>query len=161
MVNFRFCYTFNTHTVASIANSRRVTNKICYRTFKMMRDSVKISTYNVLSSSLCEPGFHRSCSVAALDQSNRLIKVKEKLEQEIASKSIICLQEVSHNWAGKLHPFFVNRGYHLVTALYGHRWNGYMGVAIAVPIDEYNIVDVEIARVADTMKHIKKRKQVG
>jgi hypothetical protein len=64
--------------------------------------------------------------------------------------TIICLQEVSYDWAGALHTFFANRGYHLVTGLYGKPFNGYMGVALAWPTDTYEAVDVDICRLADT-----------
>jgi len=58
---------------------------------------------------------------------------------------------MSQEWAGKLHPFFAAQGYYLITALYGHRFNGYMGVATAVPLSEYNIVKVDIKKASDAM----------
>lgn len=56
---------------------------------------MQVTSYNVLSSSLCEPSYYPWCSVSNLDQSNRLEKVKNKLNKEIQSRAIICLQ-VTH-----------------------------------------------------------------
>jgi exonuclease III len=84
----------------------------------------------------------------------------EKLDDEIERKSIICLQEVSTLWAGKLHAYFAAKGYHFITALYGNKFNGYMGVATAVPLAVYDVVDVDITRVADT-KRMQKKKELG
>lgn len=53
------------------------------------------------------------------------------------------------SWAGKLHTFFANKNYHLVTALYGKPFNNYMGIAIAFPIDKFEVIDVDIARLSD------------
>ena len=63
--------------------------------------------------------------------------------------TIVCLQEVSHDWASAFHTWFANRGYHLVTGLYGKKYNGYMGVALAYPNQVYETLNVDIARLAD------------
>ena len=47
-----------------------------------------------------------------------------KLDNETAQDSVICLQEVSTAWAGKMHVFFEQRGYTFVTANYGNFRNG-------------------------------------
>lgn len=77
--------------------------------------------------------------------------VLEKLESEMNSheNSIFALQEVSYDWAGTLHTFFCQKGYHLVTGLYGKPFNGYMGVCLAWPTNKFNVVDVDISRVSD------------
>lgn len=41
-------------------------------------------------------------------------------QDEIKREGIICLQEVSRTWAGKLHVDFARRGYHFVTG--GRAW---------------------------------------
>ena len=41
------------------------------------------------------------------------------------------------------------RGYHLVTGLYGKKFNGYMGVGIAFKTSSFNVLDVDISRLAD------------
>ena len=72
------------------------------------------------------------------------IIVKKKLEKEIADKSIICLQELSIAWNSNLHTFFSQNKYILITGMYGKKFNGYMGVGIAVPYEKYDIVATDI-----------------
>ncbi len=38
----------------------------------------------------------------------------------------------------------------MVTGLYGRKFNGYMGVALAWPTEEFETVDVDISRLSDT-----------
>lgn len=40
-----------------------------------------------------------------------------------------------------------------IKGLYGSKFNGYMGVGIAVPLNKYEITDVNITRIADTKHH--------
>jgi hypothetical protein len=66
-----------------------------------------------------------------LKASARLPKILAKIQEEIdgsseESPAVFCLQEVSHKWATALHIFFAERGYHLITGLYGMKFNGYM-----------------------------------
>lgn len=86
--------------------------------------SVKVTTYNVLSSHLGGADYFTSCKPQDLDPKYRLGKLKEKLDKEIKSRSIICLQEISTTWAGDLHTYFANNGYYMVTGLYGNKFNG-------------------------------------
>ena len=84
---------------------------------------------------------------------NRLPVVLEKIESEInqhPENTIVCLQEVSYEWAGAFHTFFANKGFHLVTGLYGKKFNGYMGVCLAWPTSTFEALDVDICRLADT-----------
>jgi hypothetical protein len=77
----------------------------------------------------------------------------EKLESEIKANphnTVVCLQEVSYEWAGAFHTFFANKGFHLVTGNYGKQFNGYMGVCTAWPTADYEVLDVDICRLADT-----------
>jgi len=53
------------------------------------------------------------------------------------------------SWAGEMHTFFANRNYHFITALYGKKFNNYMGIAIAIPLDRFQILDVDICRLSD------------
>jgi hypothetical protein len=51
-----------------------------------------------------------------LDAATRLAKILAKLDAEIKTAqrpTIFCLQEVSYNWAGAMHTFFGQRGYHV------------------------------------------------
>jgi 2',5'-phosphodiesterase len=113
--------------------------------------NIHITSYNVLSSHLSEPDHYSTLNPDHLNPINRLPVVLSKLEDEIENQnaSIICLQEVSHDWAGSFHTYFANKGYHMVTGLYGRHFNGYMGVAIAFKLSDYTILDVDISRLAD------------
>jgi len=112
----------------------------------------RVVTYNVLSSSLCEPGYFTHCDPDDLHPPNRLAKLLTKLEPEMAKGAVIGLQEVSQKWAGELHVFFAKRGYHMICSLYGKPFNGYMGIALAVPLDKYDVSKVDISRCSDTKK---------
>jgi len=46
-------------------------------------------------------------------------------------------------------PFFANRGYHMVTGLYGKKFNGYMGVCLAWPTASLETLAVDISRLSD------------
>jgi len=81
--------------------------------------ALRVYTYNVLSSHLCEPSHFRSCSPKALDPEARFVKVLSKLEDECKKGSVICLQEVSRTWEGQLHTFFDKNSYSLITGMYG------------------------------------------
>jgi hypothetical protein len=122
------------------------------RSAMKMASSIKVTSYNVLSSHLAGENHFTSCKPEYLKAEYRLGVVKEKLEAEVEAKAIICLQEISHTWTGALHPFFASQGYTFVTACYGNKFNNYMGCGIAVPTDKYDIVDVDITRVADTKR---------
>ena len=149
--------------ILAVVGSFRKTNSIAFqlyakRSLKMSANPIKITTYNVLSSHLAAPDYFTACSPGNLDPSTRLSRLKEKLDKEVAAGSIICLQEVSQLWAGQLHTYFSNRGYHFITGLYGHKFNGYMGVATAVPLKDYDILGVDITKVSDTKKTMRKPK---
>ena len=118
--------------------------------------SHRVTTYNILSSCLASPSFYTSCDPAYLDKDYRLQKVMEKLLKEISMQAIINLQEISNEWAGRLSAFFSQHGYHFFTALYGKEFNGYMGVGIAVPIEKYHVLDVDMCTIGSTLKLPKK-----
>lgn len=111
---------------------------------------VKVTTYNVLSSHLAAPSWFQACNPEYLAPKYRFESLKKKLDEECESNAVICLQEVSHTWAGPLHSLFAKTGYHVINALYGNRMNNYMGVTLAVPLDKYDILDVNIQKVSDT-----------
>jgi len=120
--------------------------------------SVRIVTYNVLSSILADPNrFVDNCNTH-LDANIRLPKVLTKLSDEFSlindtaqsqSNVIFCLQEISRDWAGHLHKFFANRNYAFITGLYGKKFNGYMGVGLAYSTDTFETLNVDLGRVSD------------
>jgi len=115
---------------------------------------VRVVSYNVLSSHLASPTHFTSCDPIHLNAKNRLGKILSKLEKEMmdnpapTNATIFCLQEVSHDWASTLHTFFANRKYYLVTGLYGKKFNGYMGIALAYPTF-METVSVDLCRLSD------------
>lgn len=126
--------------------------------------SIRIVTYNVLSSHLADPARFTACNPQHLKASNRLPKILQKIDAEIKqmhnadeqstssaseTRPIFCLQEVSHEWAGKFHTFFAQRNYHFITGLYGKRYDGYMGVGLAFPLDAYEPLDITLERLSD------------
>ena len=112
---------------------------------------VRVVTYNVLSSSLCEPGYFVKCAAEDLSPPNRLKRVAALLDAEVAKGAVVCLQEVSRDWSGELHAYFAEKGYQFSTGLYGTRFNGYMGVAVAWPSGKYDVLGIDACRIADTI----------
>jgi len=122
--------------------------------------TIRVTTYNVLSSHLAEPTYFTSCDPKNLDAVVRLERVQKKLSVEMEKRSIIGLQEVSMTWSGPLHAFFANRGYHVVSHLYGKPFNNYMGVLLAIPLDTYELSRVDVQRLSDCAKWPRKPKDL-
>jgi 2',5'-phosphodiesterase len=114
--------------------------------------TVRIVTYNMLSSHLAEPDHFTHCHPDHLKPSTRFRRIQQKIDMEMRHRAIVCLQEVSQCWAGPLHAFFQQRRYHFVTALYGGAHTGYMGVGLAWPTEMYEAVQVDIKRMADSRR---------
>jgi mRNA deadenylase 3'-5' endonuclease subunit Ccr4 len=111
---------------------------------------MNLVTYNVLSSSLASPSYFVECDPKHLDSETRYEKLLEQLLAEMKSGSVICLQEVSQLWAGRLHSFFLKHNYYFVSSHYTKGWQGYMGCGVAFPMETYTAEDVEVVRVSDT-----------
>jgi len=109
-----------------------------------------IVTYNVLSSHLAEPDHFAHCNPADLLPATRLQRLLAKLLPHINNNAVVCLQEVSRDWCGKLHAFFQQHGYTFVTSLYGGSLHGYMGVAVAFPNSHWRLLDADIRKVSET-----------
>ena len=97
LINNRYLLIISVLFSSKIALSSLRFNSNSLRSLKSLRmtsAATTVTTYNVLSSSLSSPDYFNRCDPEACDPKNRLVVVKKKLEQEIAKKSIICLQEV-------------------------------------------------------------------
>ena len=114
--------------------------------------TVRVATYNMLSSHLAEPDYFTHCHPDHLEPATRFRRIQQKIDVEIGQRAILCLQEVSQCWAGPLHAFFQQRRYHFATALYGGAHTGYMGVGLAWPTEIYEAVQVDIKRMADARR---------
>lgn len=111
---------------------------------------MKLLTYNVLAPRLGRQSQFPTCRPEDLNPLERFPKIRRRLEESVREGRIIALQEVDLEWAGKLHALFAENGYSVVFAQYGSAFSGYMGVMLAWPIHEYEVVDVEICKVSDT-----------
>ena len=100
---------------------------------------VPVVTYNVLSSHLADPRRFRACDPECLEEHVRYERLLLQLRPHMRDRSIICLQEVSGVWAGRLHPFFQRMGYYFIHHPYGYAKNGYMGCGVAFPLDSYDL----------------------
>lgn len=112
---------------------------------------IPIVQYNLLSSELSPPDHFRHCDPKDLDSSTRLERICTKLQNQMLLGAIICLQEISRSWVGRLHILCQQNDYYLITSLYGAQFSGYMGVGIAFPIDEYDALEIDISRLSDTV----------
>lgn len=118
--------------------------------------NVRVTSYNILSSHLSAADYFSTLNPQWLNPVYRLKKIKEKIDIDVNENAIICLQEVSTLWAGSFHQYFSSRGYYFTTGLYGNKFNGYMGVGIAVPLSQYEINDIDITRISDTKRFPRK-----
>jgi len=112
---------------------------------------MRIVQYNVLSDSLDSPDHYTFCDPADLDHDTRFKRVVAQLEEQMKEGAVLCLQEVSRNWGGKLVPLFEQHGYTCATALTGSQFGGYMGQCIAWPTDKFKAIEVQSIRVSDTV----------
>ena len=115
-----------------------------------MSIKVEVVQYNVLSDSLCTPDMYIASDPAILTEAYRFDKLTEKLQSQIIKGAIVCLQEISQNWVGRLHVFFKQYAYTFITTTYGNEKNGYMGVGIAYP-PKYGLDECKIVRIGDTI----------
>mmetsp|Transcript_30861 Transcript_30861/g.99563 ORF Transcript_30861/g.99563 Transcript_30861/m.99563 type:complete len:377 (+) Transcript_30861:60-1190(+) len=115
--------------------------------------NLRVVSYNVLSSGLCEPSYYVKSAAEDLAPETRLERVTKYLELETYQESVICLQEVSRDWAGPLQVFFAKRNYHFAASLYGHQHNNYMGVAMAWP-STMEVQAIEHRRVAEGFDYV-------
>lgn len=112
--------------------------------------TVKIVTYNVLSSSLSEKDWFINNDVQHLDPKTRFAHTLRKLES-IRDEPIICLQEVSKEWADLYAKHFKSKKYSFIHVQYGHEFNGYMGTAIAFPNSKYQMKQKHFIKIGDVI----------
>jgi 2',5'-phosphodiesterase len=110
----------------------------------------RVVSYNVLCSHLAAPDHFQFCKPEYLDRNYRMKLIQEKLLVEMKKDSIIALQEIGQEWAEELHTFFSKHNYYFIVRHYGSKFNDYMGVGLAVPLNTYDIEQIKNKRVADT-----------
>lgn len=116
---------------------------------KTENTTIRVVSYNVLSSSLSSSQWFTECRPENCDPDQRFVKLLKKLDAEMNLLAIICLQEIPMEWAGKLFVFFANHGYRFFHSFYGNQFDGYMGVGIAFPMYSYRLTDAHIKTIAD------------
>lgn len=115
---------------------------------KPARLEVDVVTYNVLSPLLCDTRSYPKCTADAVDPAKRQQRVWDKLVRHVASRRVICLQELARDWYADLLPLLNANRYVIVWAQCGHDGNGHMGDAVAYPTDKFDLVRVALPRVA-------------
>ncbi|CAK9076760.1 unnamed protein product [Durusdinium trenchii] len=115
---------------------------------------VTVASWNILCPELCNPENFRHTNHKDLENETRFARVLEQLEQKIEQNAILCLQELSLVWCGRLHAFFHQRQYTFVTANYGIPKHDYMGVAVAFPSQVFLLEEAKIQKVADVLETI-------
>jgi len=113
--------------------------------------SLRLVSYNVLSDSLDSPTHYLHCDPKDLDHETRFRRVEAQLVEQMEAGAVLCLQEVSRNWGGRLTPLFEKHGYMYASALTGSKFGGYMGQCIAWPVNKFRSVETEAIRVSDTV----------
>ena len=95
----------------------------------------RVVTYNLLSPDLGEPARFPRNAAADLDPPTRLARIRARLAEHMAAGAVLCLQEVSAAWAVKLAPFFEEKRYTVVSAMYHSMvFTGYMGNLLCWPV---------------------------
>lgn len=112
----------------------------------------RVVTYNLLSTALVDPAIYVHCEPQALNNAHRIPAVLALVRGWCSKQAVLCLQEVSRDWADALLPLFGEHHYMHAYASYGHEGNGYMGVLTAWPTGMYQLRAVNSARLTDTVQ---------
>ncbi len=108
--------------------------------------AIRVYNYNILSTKLCDPKWHNKCSPHHLETKHRWNLISSRLLEQVALKSIICLQELSDEWISLLLPFFSSLEYVFV---YDSQW---LGVGIAFPKSKYELQNMDMIAIGETIK---------
>jgi exonuclease III len=106
---------------------------------------MKILSFNILTNSYAKIG-QKGYSPEHYNEENfnpekRVENIMSLVEKYIQQDYIICLQEVDLFFANKLQVFFESMEYRFYYQPYGHKGNGYMGVATAVS-EKYKVEEI-------------------
>lgn len=108
----------------------------------------RLVNYNLLAQKLV-PMNTIGGTTAEID---RYIQTLQLLNEFVKSNSIICLQELSRSWLGRLWVWFNDRDYNLIHEAYGNNFNDYMGIAIALP-KSMNVNKVHVKNMGDYIRN--------
>jgi exonuclease III len=106
---------------------------------------MKILSFNILTNSHAKIGpkgySQEHYNGENFNQEYRLKNIMKFLEKYIQQDYVICLQEVDLFFANKLQVFFESMEYRFYYQSYGHKGNGYMGIATAVS-EKYKVEEI-------------------
>lgn len=93
-----------------------------------------VCSYNILAAPLANEEFYTQASPLSLDPDYRYEMLTTALEILIYNQTIIALQEVSRGWSSLLVPFFLERGYIVLSSQENNERSDYAGVFLALPV---------------------------
>mmetsp|Transcript_10652 Transcript_10652/g.17296 ORF Transcript_10652/g.17296 Transcript_10652/m.17296 type:complete len:414 (-) Transcript_10652:175-1416(-) len=118
--------------------------------------TVRVLCYNILAGPYCRATEFFKCKPDHCNKDKRFARILKIVQAHMKQKAIICLQEVTEEWAGKLHSFFAKNDYHMITSNYNIRSNsGHMGVALAFP-QSYSLEQTKLLRPSRVQVNYKK-----
>lgn len=113
--------------------------------------SVKITSWNVLSKTMCDTRFFAESP--HLDWNNRIPLINSEIRKLIESDQIIVLQEVDIDIASKLHTIFSEHDYYPLTAHYSTMpGRNYFGTMIAFPKKIYQLQSYGQQKIGEYIK---------
>lgn len=112
---------------------------------------IRVITFNILSQSCISDTYFPYAKKHYLAFESRCKKIKKLLSSWMKVNFIICLQEVSIQWRNELNLFFKNNKYEFEAITYN---NDQMGVAIAYPINHYDLLEKNEFRLGTDIKNI-------
>ena len=120
--------------------------------------SVKVISYNLLTSKLCNNSdFLNYLIPEDLDENTRKTRTITLLENFMKFSNnpqpIICLQEISSDWKGTLELLFAKHDYSFFNISYG-----ILGIGIAIPNESITITNVEYIHIGELIKTNTSRK---
>lgn len=110
-------------------------------------DTINIYSYNILSTDLVDPNWHKKCNPEYLKTEYRFKIISERIKLQIKNKAIICLQELSDDWISLLLPIFNRNNY---TFIYDSVW---CSVGIAIP-NRYEIKSMKFITVGKELEKL-------
>jgi len=104
---------------------------------------IRVVSYNILSNELVDEEDYPFCDPKHLQEDYRKDLLQKLLQSEVDQKTIICLQEVSTDWAAWLLTWFDSRDYYFINTQWSGHHNGYMGTSIAFSKDKFLLKEVK------------------
>jgi 2',5'-phosphodiesterase len=115
--------------------------------------TIRVCSYNILSTNLCDPSWHVNCKPEYLASFYRWKIISSRLLEQMRTNTIICLQELSDYWISALLVFFSSHNY---TFVYDSQ---FLGVGIAFPHKKYSLLGVDMIGVGQKLKEQCKTKK--